>query len=45
LIFHREGYFILWDEYDRARKTNSPKTLHLFSNYQEMLACAIHPSR
>jgi hypothetical protein len=45
LIFHREGYFILWEEFERKKKVNSPKTLHLFSNYPEILACAIHPSR
>ena len=30
LLFHREGYFIIWDEYDRAKASSKvPFTLNL----------------
>lgn len=46
LIFHNEGYFVIWDEFQRSQmSTKVPFTLNLAATYKNILAIAVHPSK
>ena len=47
LIFHNDGYFIIWEEFQRSRlqQTSIPFTLNLATTYKNLLACAVHPTK
>jgi hypothetical protein len=47
LIFHNEGYFVIWEEFRRSKvqQTGMPFTLHLRTSYKNLLSCAIHPTK
>lgn len=46
LVLHNEGYFVIWDEFQKYRSKQSiPLTLNLATTYKDLLACAVHPSK
>ena len=46
LVFHNEGYFIIWDEYHRETGQGKvPFTLNLAAIYKQIYALSVHPSK
>ena len=46
LIFHKDGYFMIWDEFDRIKQTGkAPFNLNLATIYKSIYACSVDPSK
>lgn len=46
LIFHNEGYFIIWDEYIKATGQGKvPFTINLAAMYKDIYCLSVHPSK
>eukprot|EP00347_Sterkiella_histriomuscorum_P007368 403349210 len=46
MIFYKEGFFMIWDQYDNLNNQGkTPFTLHLTTIYKQIYACCVHPEK